>query len=1146
MKKRAIKASCIFAGALFFAAVPLALRTQTASAQESAEFDFSLRGYAGANCTAADLLQEVYSAPVEKAEADWLNESGLFSLRYSDAVPVSYAEIASEGERVSVTARPYRYLSGSGKEVVFTPVSAHGIPFDKVGESYSLTLDGATVSEDSLQIFYETTFTIPAAKINEVARAAYENGAALKKRIEEDGEGGTVYLAERAQYEADLKAYQAYLAAEEEYEAAAAEYEAYLKAYRDWSKRDAAYRAYLAEYERYLAEKEAFEQYERDIVAYQNALKAYRDYLAALKEYEADYEAFVTGLDSPEQRVALEQIRYLDFIEEAAYIKEGDDSPRTLYSAIMGNAVSTVLDNSDALINYSKSYRAPVQHADSATRILREDILPKYHALRTASAEEKYSFYIGYADAARDAFCELFRSLDWLYRQKIVRAAIESRDRIPQYRILLAQLFYICNYLTDGPVANYDKTYLHGGKRYDFDDSYRIDGYKPADLLIGANIPADGENAQPLAGGVPVLPALPERPTEVPAPGEMPKRPIEPVEPERVETAGEAPMPVTEPAKPEEVVEPIEPQPFLPTPTELALAEAFPRLSVRAPREEDYILTARATCTKFISGDFATLRYYFTEDGGQFYETECRKGELPDTSGLAPYKTRTGYSCTFSGWQLHVGGERVPFDAAALRAGERYELYPAFSETAKSFPVRWEVDGKVYEDVCEYGQSPFFDGIPERRGEGAECYRFTGWSDGENFYPVGEDLPPMSEVEARYYACFEPSSLLVWKGGQLPVTYEEGRFSSDVGAAYLPIDISALFERASEYGAEVTLSFSGTQFLFSEEAVQAVWTSGSSSLLLSVAVSDEGARSSYHFRTMFGGGQPDCTVSVRTRAYIDPAHAYLFDGNGSRIAFRTEGEELLFSMPSDAEFILRTMYSVVLTPSEDAPFSTSAKEGLAQPGDAVTVEVGRFAAGKELGSIYVVGEDGEEIPLTENTFTMPEGDVTVGITAAYHVYTVVFYSDGKAVRTQTYRSGEKIIPPADPSKPSDGEYSFTFTGWDHEIGVCTKDDNFNAVYAREKLPAPPEKGPSKLYIMMLTAEIVLPILFAAGCFLIAFFIVRKVRRRRARAAASLQETPPSEGVAEKGEMPSAPENEGVGDASSARNGEKGGEKEGKS
>lgn len=1124
MKKTQITIAALLAGALFGAALPASLGGKRANAQVSLSYDHSIRGIAGQSVSASDLLEQAYGSAVGPTEKKWLAESGFFALDCIRSIPASYMELTEEGGSYTVQARPYSYIGESGRTVVFTPSTVGGTPFVRQGENYTATLNAGGMSEDSLSVSYETTVTIAAEDITEIANAAYRAGAELSRKIAEDGEEGTNFTEALANYRAAQAAYEEYLSAYAAYENAEREYRAYLSAYAEWSRKDSAYRAYLQQYDDYLAAKAAYEAYEKDLAAYYRDLQAYRDYLAALAQYEADYNAYIEGLDSPEKRTVFEQIAYMDFIEEAAYLTEGGSS-RTLYSAVMGNSVSLVLDQKDALVNLNRNYREPIELADRVTHLLREDILPRYHALKSASVEEKYAFYIAYSAAARDAFSELLRALDWLYRQNTVRMAIETKDRVPQFRLLLAQLCVICNLLTDGPVANYDKIYLRGGKKYDFDENYRIDGFTPQELIRGAEIPADNGNAEPLAGGLPAMPDLPVRPDEVSPPGTMPVRPRDPVEPTAVAPAGEAPAEKPEPRAPVAVEVPDEPIPFIPTAAERALAEAYDggELAFRGAKTDDYSFVLYATCKKYLPNvPFATLRFYPTEDGDNFYEIEAKVGETPDLSALSPYKERAGHSCVFAEWVTETDGIRTPVDFSKVRAGEKLTLYPRFEETPLRFPVVWEIDGKEVSALCEYGQSPVFDGVPQKQGKGVEFYRFVGWQAGDEFYPAGQSLPPMSESEAHYTARFEASSLADWNGGDLEVTYENGVFSADIRPAdAMLIHVGALFARAAEENAEVELCASFETVRLGVDEVVRVAESGAEDILVSLSTSGSGSRLFYRFAVDLRRGgvslSLDCTFTVRARILLEHAHVYLVDGEGEQIAFRTEGESIVFSMRAGDVFGLCTMYAVDVVPTSIARVATNARDGLARPGDTVKVTVDDFVPGRYLGSVYVVGADGTEIPVTENAFTMPEGDVIVGIIGAYHVYNITFISDGKVLRVSTYRYGDTIVAPASPSKPSDGVYSYTFERWDHAVDVCTGDDVFTAVFASEKLPAPPKHGPSKLYIMLLTAEIGGPILVVLAIAIAIAVILHRRRAKRASADANCpsvddgtQEKPPED------------------------------------
>lgn len=69
-----------------------------------------------------------------------------------------------------------------------------------------------------------------------------------------------------------------------------------------------------------------------------------------------------------------------------------------------------------------------------------------------------------------------------------------------------------------------------------------------------------------------------------------------------------------------------------------------------------------------------------------------------------------------------------------------------------------------------------------------------------------------------------------------------------------------------------------------------------------------------------------------------------------------------------------------------------------------------------------------------------------------YTYTVIFMSEGKILDTQSVKYGEAAVPPSDPKKEADGEYSYTFTGWDGDYSYITGDIKIYAKFEKEKLP----------------------------------------------------------------------------------------------
>ena len=82
------------------------------------------------------------------------------------------------------------------------------------------------------------------------------------------------------------------------------------------------------------------------------------------------------------------------------------------------------------------------------------------------------------------------------------------------------------------------------------------------------------------------------------------------------------------------------------------------------------------------------------------------------------------------------------------------------------------------------------------------------------------------------------------------------------------------------------------------------------------------------------------------------------------------------------------------------------------------------------------------------------GDATYTATydSAYIDYTVIFKDeDGTVLSTETYHYGDAVTAPTTPTKESDGEYTYTFNGWDKEIVACAGDAIYTATYTATEI-----------------------------------------------------------------------------------------------
>ena len=72
--------------------------------------------------------------------------------------------------------------------------------------------------------------------------------------------------------------------------------------------------------------------------------------------------------------------------------------------------------------------------------------------------------------------------------------------------------------------------------------------------------------------------------------------------------------------------------------------------------------------------------------------------------------------------------------------------------------------------------------------------------------------------------------------------------------------------------------------------------------------------------------------------------------------------------------------------------------------------------------------------------------------SAYIDYTVIFKNeDGTVLSTETYHYGDAVTAPTTPTKESDGEYTYTFNGWDKEIVACAGDAIYTATYTATEI-----------------------------------------------------------------------------------------------
>ena len=126
---------------------------------------------------------------------------------------------------------------------------------------------------------------------------------------------------------------------------------------------------------------------------------------------------------------------------------------------------------------------------------------------------------------------------------------------------------------------------------------------------------------------------------------------------------------------------------------------------------------------------------------------------------------------------------------------------------------------------------------------------------------------------------------------------------------------------------------------------------------------------------------------------------------------------------------------------------------------AIEYTVTFVADGGEVGTVtYTVEDEVVEEPTVPEkechtgeweAYTLSGGNLTVNAVYTYIGHTVEFVDDdGTVISTGAYELGEEVTVPADPAKEADGEYTYTFAGWDKEVTIVEGSATYTATYTK--------------------------------------------------------------------------------------------------
>lgn len=1021
----------------------------------------------------ADILDEL-GIEISEAEREYLVLYGDFSLSYPSYISTAYitTDYSEEEKRLTVTAREYKYFSEDDFEVVYRPIDVQ-----LHGKKYPLSADGSVVidgvekgSDNSVSVLYSADFIVDVKTVNRLLNLAYNdvNGSpSLEEKIENLRSES---IAAREEYFKNAQKYEEYLVALSEYEVALAVYKKYLSEKRIY---DDAYSEYL--------------EYVCALEDYEAAKKSYADYLDAKNKYYSDYALYLQYLDYAEKYQSKID-EYDRYIKKISVVKAQLDiinqtkTPmthlsRTIYAAIMGDTVTSVIENKDAIANeIVGASAAAVDRAGAATVNLRS-LLEGYFSYE--SDAERYYYYTLNYEGFRDNFSDLLRCLDNLYMNKRVRGILISQGKQEKYLILLAQLYCVANALSDGPVQNFDGTGC-------FDASYIIgkgypDAKSPKEIL-GTIYITDADAAAPISGGYPVEVEKPEFTlmSEPVAPTPV----IMPIAPEAVERPV-APELVEEPIAPQKVEKPME-EPKLYEPDELLIKiiEEFKAKECRVELSEALFITRQKSVRKsFFGASEVNVRYFDREyssngDPILLYQTTVEKGTYADYFGNLPYKAEDSEAIyTFSHWTDADGN---PVDLTSPITD--IDVYPAFKAEYKPYEVVWVVGGKVYTE------NP---GVPTRPHDSTYYYDFFGWNSQRD----------EKTGNITYTAIFEKRHIMPLYGdtGAI-VTFEGSNYIVDTGNYVGNLDVSGILSIASEKGGVIINTSRGSIFFSYAETIR-MKEMNVQTLSLSVILRSSGGYT-YNLSAYSDSVDEPCSVRATVTLPCDISgrkgfSLYYETSEGKNyVRANSIDTSISFVMSSGTNYVAKIEHSLGIIPSEFVPLILTASD--ASPGDTVSVSVD-VPNGITFVGVYLIPEGGNKTYIGES-FTMPDCDVLVGVDAYPTEYTVTFLSDGKIIHSYVCHYGDVPTAPPDPIKAATSVYTFEFVGWSGEFVPVTSDVTYSALYSAQKVPNSDTGGIQiSEEVMKKILSYAIPISFSVFILLAAGIILIIALRKRRKA-----------------------------------------------
>lgn len=803
------------------------------------------------------------------------------------------------------------------------------------------------------------------------------------------------------------------------------------------------YRADCILYSQYLLEKLIYDEKSEEYLAYlgeyalyEERLELYNEYLADLDEYNdiidnnLHYEDNLEKYYSDRQRYE----KYLfDLSVADTQLKALNDGlmtkvtylKRQLYSALFSSLVDKVVTNRELFVTVLGVDGKIIDDCAKASDNIKEILAPKRGVAYKdlKTNEEKYDFYVNNHAELRDAVVTLTRSLLELYSYDVIRNTMHNPPTLPG----------------QNPSPDYTEKFsifisqlilfsnaISDKPVMDYTGSFVLDeNVKLTYWTEDGTEMRDKKVIDILEGNVFVT----DSGNASPISGGYPDTVVEPIKPELLPVP-DIPTPVQAPTKPTEVTDPGEPPTVVYEPTP-------PEGYIPVP-ERPEILDNEVYSLLIADYDAGLLteRAEITEDilytpsvtleksmGG----TDTVTVVFADSYGdpILEVSVDKGSSASFIG-ALPTKDDDISatyvFECWADLDGNRFDL------------------SSVNENVILY---PYFK--PSYKEYEVE-YNVDGTGKNRIYVSVPDETVEHIPLSHFIEIAESTSAGLFVKAENLTLEMRYGTLMelASLGVSCLNVNIDPL---PSFYTFEINAM---------NDRGEVVDTTGT----LSVSI-------------------PCDDSSFATNALLTYAH----DGEIEYVNKSYSNGEVRFNLVPGISYTLAVRYSVNVPSSIKDKVSAPSD---AIPGQTVTLSVD-LPLGQEVELYYLLSSDSNtKYPIEGFSFVMPSESVNLRAKFTDILYTVTFISDGKEISSRTYKYGEEVRVPAAPSKLSDGEYSYTFTGWSAEVSAVTADVTYVAVFDRTPLPKVEKSFPwfSVIYYSAIA-------LFSLGVVAVVLLILKK-------------------------------------------------------